>query len=120
VRWVGGEGKAQGSAHRGCFSSNGSCTAQHQHLQTQINTQIIQNHNRGPAVDALFNASHVITSIPPAGLHLYDPVTRDQLRLLKQRAHASRAGDAPPLRWMGVLSSTSVYGDHGGGWVDEE
>ncbi len=26
---------------------------------------------------------------------------------------------APNLRWIGYLSTTAVYGDHGGGWVDE-
>ncbi|WP_176249781.1 SDR family oxidoreductase [Sulfitobacter sp. HGT1] len=26
---------------------------------------------------------------------------------------------APDLRWLGYLSTTGVYGDHGGGWVDE-
>ncbi|HEY0206038.1 MAG TPA: SDR family NAD(P)-dependent oxidoreductase [Acetobacteraceae bacterium] len=26
---------------------------------------------------------------------------------------------APGLRWAGYLSTTGVYGDHGGGWVDE-
>ncbi|GBF92691.1 hypothetical protein Rsub_05060 [Raphidocelis subcapitata] len=72
-----------------------------------------------PAAAALSRASHVLTSIPPAGLPLYDPVTRAQLRALRARARAAAAGDAPPLDWLGVLSSTSVYGDHGGGWVDE-
>ncbi len=28
-------------------------------------------------------------------------------------------GAAGPLRWVGYLSSTSVYGDWGGAWVDE-
>ncbi len=27
---------------------------------------------------------------------------------------------APHLRWIGYLSSTGVYGDRGGGWVDED
>lgn len=26
---------------------------------------------------------------------------------------------APGMRWLGYLSTTGVYGDHGGGWVDE-
>lgn len=26
---------------------------------------------------------------------------------------------APRLKWVGYLSTTAVYGDHGGGWVDE-
>jgi hypothetical protein len=77
--------------------------------------------SRSPsALAALMSASHVVTSIPPAGLPLYDPVTRGQLALLRARARAAAEGAAPPLRWLGVLSSTSVYGDHGGDWVDEE
>ena len=27
---------------------------------------------------------------------------------------------APALRWVGYLSTTGVYGDHGGAWVDEQ
>ena len=27
---------------------------------------------------------------------------------------------APALRWIGYLSTTGVYGDRGGGWVDED
>ncbi len=27
---------------------------------------------------------------------------------------------APPLQWVGYLSTTGVYGDRAGGWVDEE
>ena len=29
------------------------------------------------------------------------------------------AAAAPSLRWVGYLSTTGVYGDHGGDWVDE-
>ena len=75
---------------------------------------------RPAAMDAFMASTHIVSSIPPAGLHLYDPVTRAQLALLRHRVEAAAAGGAPPLRWLGVLSSTSVYGDHGGAWVDEE
>ena len=34
--------------------------------------------------------------------------------------YASAIAAAPGLRWVGYLSSTGVYGDRGGGWVDEE
>src|SRR5687768_10408103 len=53
---------------------------------------------------ALGAASHVLSSVPPdeAG----DPVL-------------SRYGDALDHRWLGYLSSTGVYGDTGGAWVDE-
>lgn len=35
------------------------------------------------------------------------------------RLRTSLATAAPHLRWVGYLSTTGVYGDHGGAWVDE-
>lgn len=58
---------------------------------------------------ALDRATHILLSIAPdeAG----DPVLA---------AHAEDlARAAPHLIWVGYLSTTGVYGDHGGGWVDE-
>jgi nucleoside-diphosphate-sugar epimerase len=53
---------------------------------------------------ALGAASHVLSSVPPdeAG----DPVL-------------TRYGEALRHDWLGYLSSTGVYGDTGGAWVDE-
>lgn len=53
---------------------------------------------------ALAQASHVLSSVPP------DPDGDPVL---------SRYGDALAGRWLGYLSSTGVYGDAGGAWVDE-
>ena len=33
--------------------------------------------------------------------------------------HAAAIAAAPALRWIGYMSTTGVYGDRGGGWVDE-
>jgi nucleoside-diphosphate-sugar epimerase len=53
---------------------------------------------------SLTGASHVLSSVPPAeGL---DPVL-------------DRYGDALKHGWLGYLSSTGVYGDTGGAWIDE-
>ncbi|MEM9576346.1 MAG: SDR family oxidoreductase [Pseudomonadota bacterium] len=38
--------------------------------------------------------------------------------LAEMRDQIARA--APGFSWVGYLSTTGVYGDHGGGWVDEE
>lgn len=35
-------------------------------------------------------------------------------------AHAALAARLPALRWIGYLSSTAVYGDCGGAWIDED
>lgn len=36
-----------------------------------------------------------------------------------QTYHADLLAAAPNARWVGYLSTTGVYGDHRGGWVDE-
>ena len=53
---------------------------------------------------ALAGASHVLSSVPPDASG--DPVL-------------DTYGDGLPGRWLGYLSSTGVYGDSGGAWVDE-
>jgi len=53
---------------------------------------------------ALGAASHVLSSVPPG--EAGDPVL-------------TRYGDALRCGWLGYLSSTGVYGDTGGAWVDE-
>ncbi len=56
---------------------------------------------------AIGSATHILSSVPPA--EDSDPVF-------------DRYGDAladAPARWIGYLSSTGVYGDADGAWVDE-
>ena len=36
------------------------------------------------------------------------------------RRHGAALAAAPGLRWAGLLSTTGVYGDRDGGWVDED
>lgn len=60
-------------------------------------------------VPALNAATHVLVSAAPDADG--DPVLRD----LRDEI-AERAGQ---FSWVGYLSTTGVYGDHGGGWVDE-
>lgn len=59
---------------------------------------------------ALRGATHALISAPPGADG--DPV-------LKHHVHDLAALD-PKLKWIGYLSTTGVYGDHGGGWVDED
>ncbi|MBX7513853.1 SDR family NAD(P)-dependent oxidoreductase [Qipengyuania sp. GH38] len=55
-------------------------------------------------ISSLGSASHVLSSVPPAdGM---DPVL-------------DRYGHALGGKWLGYLSSTGVYGDTRGAWVDE-
>jgi nucleoside-diphosphate-sugar epimerase len=57
---------------------------------------------------ALSSATHILSSVPP------DSVDGDPVLSLYGAALA-RA----PARWIGYLSSTGVYGDAKGAWVDE-
>jgi nucleoside-diphosphate-sugar epimerase len=60
------------------------------------------------AANAIAQATHVLSTVPPNAAG--DPV-------LARYAPALAA--APRLRWIGYLSTTGVYGDRAGGWVDE-
>jgi nucleoside-diphosphate-sugar epimerase len=63
--------------------------------------------DEGAVLAALRSATHILSSVPPADGA--DPVL-------------ARYGDAialTPAEWVGYLSSTGVYGDAGGAWVDE-
>lgn len=60
------------------------------------------------AADVIATATHIVPTAAPA--EDGDPV------LARYRAEIAAA---PALRWIGFLSSTGVYGDRGGDWVDE-
>src|SRR5260221_6233421 len=57
---------------------------------------------------ALAGTTHLLSSIPAEDAG--DPVLAQ---------HAGDIARLASLRWVGYLSTTGVYGDRGGGWVDE-
>ena len=64
-----------------------------------------------PLADArrfLAGATHVLLSVPPDARG--DPVFD---------RHGAGIAAVPGLQWIGYLSTTGVYGDTGGAWVDE-
>lgn len=67
---------------------------------------VIPFEDAGPAISA---ATHLLITAgtDEAG----DPVLA---------RHADAVASAPNLRWIGYLSTTGVYGDRDGGWVDED
>ena len=60
--------------------------------------------------DALASVTHIVVSAPPGAEG--DPVLRQHATLFAARARQ--------FRWIGYLSTTGVYGDHGGALVTEE
>lgn len=61
------------------------------------------------AARVLAGTTHLLHSIMPD--EHGDPVLR---------WHAEHIDALPELCWIGYLSTTGVYGDHGGAWVDED
>ena len=61
-----------------------------------------------PLAPLIAQASHILTSIAPDDGG--DPLL----------AAEGAAIAAAPAVWVGYLSTTGVYGDHGGAWVDED
>ena len=57
---------------------------------------------------ALGGATHLLSAVPPDAAG--DPVLD---------RHGGDLARVPSLLWAGYLSTTGVYGDRGGGWVDE-
>lgn len=60
------------------------------------------------ADEAIARATHIVVTAAPA--EAGDPALA---------RYAAGIAAAPALRWIGFLSSTGVYGDRGGAWVDE-
>ena len=61
-----------------------------------------------PSADDLAGTTHLLSTIPP-DRQGRDPALEALAPLLRQL----------PLTWVGYLSTTGVYGDRQGGWVDE-
>ncbi len=67
--------------------------------------EIVRFDEAGPLIRA---ATHLLVSTPPG--EAGDPVLA---------AYADAIDAAPALGWIGYFSTTGVYGDRGGAWVDE-
>jgi nucleoside-diphosphate-sugar epimerase len=83
--------------------------------QAKLQARGITAHLFGPghglddANAALDGVTHVLHSIPPGA---------DGDLVLRE--HGVALAQLPRLQWFGYLSTTGVYGDRGGDWVDEE
>jgi len=69
---------------------------------------ILFDRNRPVDATALNGVTHLLVSVPPDAAG--DPVLA---------LHGGDIATLAGLAWLGYLSTTGVYGDRGGGWVDE-
>lgn len=72
-----------------------------------VEARVLPGDDLGPDIAA---ATHLLSSVAPDADG--DPVLRACGGVIAEAA--------PRLAWVGYLSTTGVYGDHGGGWVDED
>lgn len=93
---------------------SGTCQAQDKQqalIDLGFEVVLFDGHRANDPVKALLNsATHILQSIAPDADG--DPV----LRVFGTEIIAAAAAD---LQWFGYLSTTAVYGDRQGGWVDE-
>lgn len=87
-------------------------TTRHHPNQEQFSASSIQyiDFDKISVEEHLSTTTHVLISTPPSSSE-GDPVLASFSDALKK--------SAPHIQWVGYLSSTGVYGDHQGNWVDE-
>ena len=76
--------------------------------EKKIKSYLLNNNNFDPMIkNDLKDSTHILISTPP---EIETIIIENFLTDLKSNLN---------LQWVGYLSSTSVYGDHKGNWVDE-
>ncbi|XP_022960813.1 uncharacterized protein LOC111461506 isoform X1 [Cucurbita moschata] len=98
------------------WAVSGTCRNLGQKMELEergFDVHIFDANNPEPgALKAMKYHTHLLVSIPP-DVDVGDPLLQHE-KLLRA---SLQGGD---LQWLCYLSSTSVYGDHGGDWVDED
>tara|TARA_Y100000588_G_scaffold387276_1_gene484677 strand:- start:122 stop:991 length:870 start_codon:yes stop_codon:yes gene_type:complete len=73
-----------------------------------IKAEVFDGKQRMRSTSTLENSTHVLLSIPPSLEG--DPALQH---------HAKDIAEMGSIKWVGYLSTTGVYGNHNGDWVDE-
>lgn len=101
----------------------------HQQQELSSSIQTIPWQDTPRILQVARHCSHVLITIPPA----LDPQENDSTNRLFQKVVDVLFAAPPPLatpttttnggggcRWIGILSTTGVYGNHNGSWVTED
>ena len=89
----------------------GTCQSDERRARLEARGIEVHLFGRGGRLDAraaLAGATHILSSVPPDP---HDPVLA---------AHGADLAAHRGVEWAGYLSTTGVYGDRAGGWVDEQ
>lgn len=77
--------------------------------RTEYKSENIKNYIYDDLISIPENSTHILISIPPN--------EHGDIAFARFKNHFFKLKH---LKWVGYLSTTGVYGDHGGNWVDEE
>ena len=90
------------------FDISGTSRSKIQFSDKTIESYLFDSSNFDPKIEnKLKNVTHILISTPP---EVEQVIIKNYLTILKNNKN---------LQWVGYLSSTSVYGDHKGDWVEE-
>eukprot|EP00601_Ochromonadales_sp_CCMP2298_P019763 CAMPEP_0173300878 /NCGR_PEP_ID=MMETSP1143-20121109/17470_1 /TAXON_ID=483371 /ORGANISM="non described non described, Strain CCMP2298" /LENGTH=438 /DNA_ID=CAMNT_0014241309 /DNA_START=136 /DNA_END=1448 /DNA_ORIENTATION=+ len=96
-----------------CTNVNKAVQLQEQGITTHLFDEMTNTNAPSDALDDIMSATHVLSTIPPSTDVDFDLVLGGYGDALRKSAMRGN------LRWMGYLSSTGVYGECGGAWVNE-
>lgn len=93
------------------WSIAGTCRSAEKQTELAARGWSIFRFDRGQALPdgALYGVTHLLSSVPPD--EQGDPVLDETGAAIRRAAGG--------MAWIGYLSTTGVYGDRDGGWVDE-
>ena len=90
------------------FDISGTSRSKIQFFEKTIESYLFDSSNFDPEIEnKLKNVTHILISTPP---EVEQVIIKNYLTTLRNNKN---------LQWVGYLSSTSVYGDHKGDWVEE-
>ena len=90
------------------FDISGTSRSKIQFSDKTIESYFFDSSNFDPEIEnKLKNVTHILISTPP---EVEQVIIKNYLTTLRNNKN---------LQWVGYLSSTSVYGDHKGDWVEE-
>ena len=90
------------------FDISGTSRSKIQFSDKAIESYLFDSSNFDPEIEnKLKNVTHILISTPP---EVERVIIKNYLTTLRNNKN---------LQWVGYLSSTSVYGDHKGDWVEE-
>lgn len=90
------------------FDISGTSRSKIQFFDKTIESYLFDSSNFDPEIEnKLKNVTHILISTPP---EVERVIIKNYLTTLRNNKN---------LQWVGYLSSTSVYGDHKGDWVEE-